>query len=87
MDKMEAVKIFDKLNKVISGSQSIIKAIDEDKEINVKKAIRASMLNSQIIAIELKSIIIREVDGNKKPNPKDYDLPEGFDQIFSGFKK
>ena len=84
---MEAVKIFDKLYKVISGSQSIIKAIDEDKEINVKKALRASMLNSQILAIEIKSMIMREVDGSTKPNPKDYDLPEGFEQIFSGFKK
>ena len=84
MDKMEAVKIFDKLNKVISGSQSIIKAIDEDKEINIKKAIRASMLNSQIIAIELKEIIKRDVD---LTNSKSSDLPEGFEQIFSGFKK
>lgn len=87
MDKLEAVKIFDKLNKVISGSRTIIKAIDEDKEINVKKALRASMLNSQILAIEIKAMIMREVDGSKKPNPKDYDLPEGFDQLFGGFQK
>lgn len=84
MDKMEAVKIFDKLNKVISGSQSIIKAIDEDKEINIKKAIRASMLNSQILAIELKAMIARHVDVTNSKSP---DLPEGFEQIFSGFKK
>lgn len=85
MDKLEAVKIFDKLHKVISGSQAIIKAIDEDKEINIKKAIRASMLNSQILAIEIKAMVARNVDLNDYKS-KSPDLPEGFEQLFGGFK-
>ena len=87
MEKMEAVKYFDKLNKVIQGSQSIIDALDSDKEINIKKCIRASMLNSQIIAIEFKKYIQSQVKPDSKRNKNDYDLPEGFSDIFGGFNK
>lgn len=83
MDKMEAIKYFDKCNKIVSGSQQIIDAIDKDKEINMKKALRASMLNSQILAIMMKDLVRYVVESNQKSSYKP-DLPEEFNNIFGG---
>jgi hypothetical protein len=81
MEKTEAVKYFDKCNKIITGSQQIIKAIDEDKEINIKKAIRASMLNSQILAIQMKTLI-QYICDNSIEN-KQSGLPKEFMDMFN----
>jgi ribosomal protein S26 len=57
MNKSESIKYFDKLNKVINGSQKIIEAIDNSSTINHEKAIKASMLNSILLAECLKEIL------------------------------
>jgi ribosomal protein S26 len=57
MNKSESIKYFDKLNKVINGSQKIIEAIDNSSTINPEKAIKASMLNSILLAECLKEIL------------------------------
>ena len=81
MKPLDATKHMNALNKVIQGSQQIIDAIDADKEINIKKALRASMINAKILAEELK-IALGEVV--KFDNPSDNGL---FNDLMKGFGK
>ncbi len=82
MDKLQAVKYFDKLNNIINGSNNIIKAIDEEKNINNLKAIRASMINSRDLAIIFKDIIKDICDSDNSYNTNDL-----FNELFRGGKK
>ena len=82
MNKLDAVKYFDKCNKIIHGSQQIIEAIYQDKEINMKKALRASMLNSQILAIQVKTLVQYICDNSPENKYKGADLPDGFAELF-----
>lgn len=69
MEKMKSVPIFDKLNKVINGSNKIIESINNSSTINHEKAIKACMLNSVLLAESLKEILkdIVEEDYDYKP--------------------
>ena len=71
MDKLQAVKYFDKLNNIINGSNNIIKAIDEGKDINIVKAVRASMINSKELAVIFKDIIKDICDSGSSYNSND----------------
>jgi ribosomal protein S26 len=86
MKQSDSIKIFDKLNKVINGSKSIVENINNSSSINHEKAIKASMLNSILIAEALKDILRDIVVLDKNPNSK-MDLPEGFEELFGGFRK
>ena len=81
MKPLDATKHMNALNKVIQGSQQIIDAIDADREINIKKALRASMINAKILAEELK-ITLGEVV--KFDNPSDSNL---FNDLMGRFKR
>jgi ribosomal protein S26 len=69
MEKMKSVPILNKLNKVINGSQSVIEAIDNSSSINHEKAIKASMLNSILLAEILKEILKELVEDDYINNP------------------
>lgn len=82
MDKLQAVKYFDKLNNIINGSNNIIKAIDEEKDINILKAIKASMINSRELAIIFKDIVKDICDSNSNS----YNSNDLFNEMFGGKK-
>lgn len=79
MKPLEATPHIQKLNKIINGSQQIIDAIDADKEINTRKAIRAAMLNNKLLAEEMKTIIGELVNFGNGAN--------FMDELFGGLKK
>jgi hypothetical protein len=81
MKKENALPILSDLNKVINGSQKIIKAIDNlDKNINYEKTFKACMINNRLLATNLKKIVTHLVD-----NASSFD-PNLFNQMF-GTKK
>jgi len=87
MDKMEAVKHLDKLNKVINGSNQIIETLDSGKDINILKCIRATMISQSILATELKFVIDSMVDKSNYNSAKyDNDAMKNLGDIF-GFNK
>ena len=73
MEKMKSVPIFDKLNKVINGSKSIIENINNSSTINHEKAIKACMLNSILLAEALKDILKDVVEDDYVPNNRNSD--------------
>ena len=73
MEKMKAVPIFDKLNKVINGSRSVIDNINNSSTINHEKAIKACMLNSILLAEALKDILKDVVEDDYVPNNRNSD--------------
>lgn len=83
MEKMKSVPIFDKLNKVINGSKSIIDSINNSSSINHEKAIKACMLNSVLLAEALKDIL-RDIVVDEKYNSND--PMSMFNEMFSGKK-
>lgn len=66
---MKSVPIFDKLNKVINGSNKIIESINNSSTINHEKAIKACMLNSVLLAESLKEILRDIVEEDYVRNP------------------
>ena len=65
MTKLEATSILDKLNKIITGSKYIVKAIDTQPEnVQIYKALRASINNSIKLSEAMKEIIDKVVSSD-----------------------
>jgi hypothetical protein len=80
-------RIIDSLNLISKGSKSIVTAIEEGKNVNIQKAIRAGMLNN-IKLVEILKEMIDELDMvYRGETPKDYKMPEGMDNIFGDIFK
>lgn len=82
MKQSESIKLFDKLNKVINGSKTIVDTIDSDSKINQNKAIKASMLNSISIAETLKEILKDIAVDDFKSKKPDKDFGDIFGDMF-----
>lgn len=57
MDKFKGLELINNLDRLIVNNNAVINAVDQDKEINTKKAIKACMKSNNEIARILKIII------------------------------
>jgi hypothetical protein len=57
MDKNKQLKIFNELNTLVVNNKKVITAIEQGKDINTNKAIKACMKSNNNLAVLLKEII------------------------------
>ena len=57
MDRFKGLELINRIDKLIENNNSVISAIEQDKKINILKAIKASMKSNNEIAYIVKNII------------------------------
>lgn len=77
--------MINRLNKLIERNNKVIQAIEEGKNINIEKSIKAVMLSSNELASVMKSVIAEMRLGTRNKYSND-DILNQFGDIFGGKK-
>jgi len=86
MEQIKAIEKLGILNKIIQGSNYVIKQINNEEKINTIKALKALYLNNVKLAELQKQIIDELVKNDTINNLNNNELGKNFANIFKGGK-